>query len=98
MDILDDATLKVIRNIVMPRLPDESYKAFIFGSRTKGTSRPYSDIDVGIMGPKKVPSVNFIDIVQALDDSDIPYRTDVVDFINVSDIFKQNAMRNVISL
>jgi len=98
MGKLDDTIISIIRNIVRARLPDQSYKAFIFGSRATGKSRRYSDIDVGILGPEKVPGAHLTDIEQALDDSDIPYRTDVIDFTNVSDIFKQNAMRNVISL
>ena len=96
--MIDNNTLGVIKKIVELYLPDDSYKAFVFGSRATGSSRLFSDIDLGILGPKSIPSKNYIGLTQALEDSDLPYRTDVVDFSSVSDKFKKQALTKIIEL
>lgn len=96
--MLDDNLIKQIKAIVSSNLPDNSYDAFIFGSRANGNNRKSSDIDLGIMGTKPVSAENYLNLVQAFDDSDIPYRTDVVDFATVSDKFKKQALTKVIKL
>jgi predicted nucleotidyltransferase len=96
--MLDSHTLKTVKEIVGSYLPNSSYNAFIFGSRVTGSNRPFSDIDLGILGPKPLPTKNYISLVQALEDSDIPYRTDVVDFASVSDRFKRQALTKTIAL
>ena len=96
--MLDDKNQIIINNIINSHLPDSSYKAFVFGSRAAGSSRPFSDIDLGILGSKPVPSRNYIELIEALEDSDLPYRADVVDFALVSDKFKKQALANIIEL
>ena len=96
--MLDSNTLKTIKKIVNPHLPNELYKAFIFGSRVTGNNRTFSDIDLGIIGPNSIPSKNYMEMVDELEESDIPYRTDVVDFASVSDKFKKRALAKIIEL
>lgn len=96
--MLDNNTLKTLKSIVSSYLPDNSYYAFLFGSRVTKNNRPFSDIDLGILGPKPLPTKNYANLVQALEDSDIPYRTDVVDFTFVSDKFKKQALVKIFKL
>src|SRR3989344_2679852 len=96
--MLDDGTLNTIKTIVNSYLPDNSYQAFIFGSRATNNNRLFSDIDLGILGSKPLPTKNYVNLVQAFEDSDIPYRTDVVDFTSVSDKFKEQALNKIIEL
>ena len=96
--MLDTSTLKAIRNIVAPLLPDNSYKAFIFGSRAIGTNRAFSDVDLGILGPRPFPSKNYVELTEALDNSDLPFKTDIVDFAAVSDKFREKALAKIIEL
>lgn len=96
--MLDSNTIKSIKNIVEPFLPNNSYKVFIFGSRAAGTNRPFSDIDLGILGLNSLPNKNYIELTQALEESDLPFRTNVVDFTGVSDKFKKKALAKIIKL
>lgn len=90
-----------IRNLVkatVRRHLAEEYKLFVFGSRVVGTNRKFSDLDVGIMGPKPVAAGILVTLKDELDDSDIPYRVDVVDFAKVGQDFKRVALTNHIAL
>jgi predicted nucleotidyltransferase len=82
----------LLKAIVRQHLPDERYQIFIYGSRAEGTNRPFSDVDLGIMGPQPVSNLILSDIEEDLENSDLPYLVDVVDFTQVSDKFKNVAL------
>lgn len=96
--MLDQKTINTIKQIIHRHLPNPSYKYFIFGSRATGTNRQFSDIDLGILGPKSLSAKEYILIKDDLDESDIVYHVDLVDFTNVSANFKQVALNNIINL
>lgn len=96
--MIDKSLLLEIKRIITPYLPDSSYRIFIFGSRAKGTNRPFSDVDIGVLGPKSLPGKNYTDMITALDESDLPYRADIVDFSSVSDTVKKNAMKQTVTV
>lgn len=87
-----------IKTLVTPYLPDDSYSVVLFGSRVKGRNRAFSDVDIGIMGPRPLPGKAYSDIIDALEQSDFPYRVDVVDFSCVSDRVKKNALSYAVPL
>lgn len=91
-------TLAQLKSTLKKHLTGPKYKAFIFGSRASGKHRKFSDLDIGIMGPSKVPASTLIQIQNDLSNSNIPYLTDVVDFSSVTDSFKTKALSNIINL
>lgn len=40
----------------------DGYKIFLFGSRTSGSNKERSDIDIGILGNKKLPTKIFFEL------------------------------------
>jgi len=71
---------------------------FVFGSRASGENSRWSDIDVGVWGEKKMPLEIKFQIEDDLENSDIPYKVDLVDFKNTSKKFRQIALNNFIPL
>ncbi len=96
--MLSSKVTQTIKQIVSQYLPDNSFKIFIFGSRAAGNNRPFSDIDLGINGPRPLSPKEYITLREAFDESDLPYRVDLVDFKQVSDKFKQISLNKVISI
>jgi predicted nucleotidyltransferase len=96
--MLSQNTLNFLKKTVRQYIPDTSYKVFVFGSRATDTNRKYSDIDLGIIGSKAVPSKTYISLENAFEESDLPYRVDLVDFSNVSERFKQISLSSIINL
>lgn len=84
-----------MKKIIANRLDLETYRLFLFGSRAVGQNRRFSDYDLGILGPKKVSATALALISADLDDSEIPYRVELVDFQNVSESFRRVAMKKV---
>ncbi len=96
--MLDSKTVKSLKYIALSNLPNDAFKIFIFGSRAIGNNRQFSDIDLGIDGPRALSPQEFMTLKSAFDESDIPYRVDLVDFKKVSDKFKQVSLCKTINL
>ncbi len=81
-----------IKETIFKYFPPEEYEVFLFGSRAAGNNRKWSDYDIGILGKGKIPYQILTKAENELEDSDIPYRVDIIDFTQVSDKFKSIAL------
>lgn len=86
---------KEIKDIIFRFLDPKKYQVFIFGSRVTGKAKKFSDYDVGIFGKKPIPWRILAAIEEALEESDLPYRVDVVDFSLVTSNFKKIALSKI---
>jgi len=84
-----------IKKIIFQFLNPKEYQVFIFGSRVIGKAKKYSDYDIGIFGKKPVPWHILSAIEEALEESDLPYKIDVVDFHSVASNFKKVALSKI---
>jgi type I restriction enzyme S subunit len=82
---------QIVREILERHVPGFDVRAF--GSRVRGTARPYSDLDLAIFGP----TVLGWDVIAALSDdfatSGLPFRVDVVDGVAASPSFRTILLR-----
>jgi len=91
----DDLFVQKARSILLGYLPKARYRMFLFGSRTTTDHHPYSDIDIGIEGPTRIPMNVLAKIDEALEESDLPVHVDVVDFSRVTPEFSQIAKKTM---
>lgn len=91
-----DKYIEIAKNHVLSLIDKKSTSVFLFGSRADGTFRPDSDIDIGFLGDCKIDYLLFNKIRIALEESNVPYHFDLVDFYSVDDSFKKIAMENII--
>jgi len=84
--------LKIIRNF----LPDVHVLAF--GSRVHGHHKRYSDLDIALKGDRPIEQ-RFLGYIQEhCDQSNIPYKIDIMDYQHLSLEFKEIIDRNAIEL
>lgn len=95
---LDDKTKKILKMVIFKYLNSNEVKVFVFGSRATNTNVKFSDIDLGLISAKKIGYNTVLKIEEELENSNIPYRVDVVDFSKVSDKFKEVASKKVVYL
>ena len=76
----------IVRRALRCHVPDREVLAF--GSRATWTAKDYSDLDLAIMGeePLSLRTVSALD--EALGDSDLPFKVDVVDWARIDDGFR----------
>ena len=81
--------------MVLEELKNEKVKIFLFGSRARGDNFTVSDVDIGY-----IPKDNFDDkkitfLKEKIENSTIPYKVEVVNFNNVSEDFKNEALKDI---
>jgi len=74
-----DSSLAEVRRVVLAGLGPHRARVFLFGSRAVGGAREGSDIDVAILPLEPLPIATLAEIREALEESTIPYRVDLVD-------------------
>jgi uncharacterized protein len=60
-----------------------------FGSRTRGTAKPYWDLDLVIIAEDALPIVTMADLRESLDESDMTIKVDVVDWATTGEAFRE---------
>jgi len=84
-----------LRSMVLAIARGFSCQIFLFGSRARKESRRTSDFDIGVTGlsAKQFGSLKGL-IEEAVEESRIPHRVDVVDFDRVDAAFRDLAERD----
>jgi predicted nucleotidyltransferase len=67
---------------------------FLFGSRIDGTNSTYSDYDIGFFAEINIES-KIIELKETFQNSNIPFKVDLVNFSHVSTEFKKIALAKV---
>jgi type I restriction enzyme S subunit len=79
--------LQIALNILSRIVPECEVRAF--GSRFKWTAKDYSDLDLALVGDGKLPLKKLSAIKIAFEESDLPYRVDVLDWHSISPEFQK---------
>lgn len=80
------ADLKAVQAILRRYIPDREVRAF--GSRVAGKVKPFSDLDLAVMGNEPVPAPILADLKDAFSESDLPFKVDVVDWAETKETFR----------
>lgn len=83
---IDPKHLKLIEDIISEIIPDIEVRAF--GSRVNGNSRKHSDLDLALISCDKLDLKKVLLLSEAFDESDLPFRVDIVDYHRVDMTFR----------
>ena len=72
------AHLAEIRRILMQHVP--GFEVVAFGSRVKGDARPWSDLDLAVLGPTPLHWNELEKLVEAFQESELPFRVEVLEW------------------
>ena len=91
--ILDIQSQTILLTVIKQYIPDT--EIWVFGSRVHGKNlKPFSDIDIVLISSQPIPLSLFTKFCDALEESDIPYKVDVLQwaecFLSLQNIIKQN--------
>lgn len=74
---------KIVRDLLYMHVPER--RVLAFGSRTSGTARKYSDLDLALVGEEPLSLEVFSALSEGFGDSDLPFKVDLVDWAQVDD-------------
>lgn len=64
-------------------------EVWAFGSRAKGTAKPYSDLDLAIITTEPLSLRQGATLADAFADSELPWRVDIVDWATTDPAFRR---------
>ena len=73
----------------VPHLP-----VWAFGSRTKGTAKAFSDLDLAIITDQPLSLEVSASLRDAFSESELPWKVDLVDWASTSESFRKIIMRD----
>lgn len=79
--------LKTVRRILAEHVPDCEVRAF--GSRVTWTAKEYSDLDLAVIGERRLDMDTLRPLREAFEESDLPFRVDVLDWRAISESFQK---------
>ncbi len=73
-----------IITIIQSVLNSQPLEIILYGSRATGKAHPSSDYDIALKSAQLIPQNKLSQIREKMEDSNIPYKIDVVDYAVVS--------------
>jgi type I restriction enzyme S subunit len=81
------ADVHAVQAILQRYIP--AREVWAFGSRVTGNVKPFSDLDLAIIGNDPVPAPILADLKDAFSESDLPFKVDIVDWAETKDNFRK---------
>jgi len=84
--------LLIIKAILKKHFPTCEVRAF--GSRVNGKSKPYSDLDLVVIGLEKIDLKKMFQAEEAFEESVLPFRIDLLDWYAITNSFRKIIEQN----
>lgn len=84
--------LQIVLDLLREIVPE--YEVRAFGSRVSGNPKPFSDLDLALLGPEALPISTRADLQHAFTESDLPWKVDLVDWQSISPEFQNIIQAN----
>jgi len=89
---VSESERKIIEDILKQHVSDCEVR--VFDSRCKGNHKTYSDIDLAIVGRELLDIRKLGELKDAFEESDLPYRADVMDWNAITQAFQTTILRS----
>jgi len=93
---LENKYLAKLKSLVVSSLKEERIKIVLFGSRARKDNDTASDVDIGLIPYGKVDKRKVVLLKEKIEDLNIPYKIEIVDFSETSPDFIKDAMKGAI--
>lgn len=88
--------LQLVLGILAKNIPER--EVWAFGSRVQGRAKPYSDLDLAVIGEQPLSLTVLAALADNFAESDLPIRVDIVDWATTKDNFRQIIARDKVVL
>lgn len=88
---IESRDLEILKAILGRRVPDCEVRAY--GSRINGVAHRGSDLDLAIVGPTRIDPFVLAELGSDLEESDLPFSVDFLDWNAAPDSFREAIAR-----
>jgi predicted nucleotidyltransferase len=96
MKTLEIITIEGLKEAVVEFLKGENVRVFLFGSRARRDHAAASDADIGVVPGAGFHKEKLVLLREFLEGLNIPYKVELVDFSEVSEQFRAEALKDAV--
>jgi hypothetical protein len=85
--------LNYLKKIIAETLQDQPVEVYLFGSWARKEEKRTSDIDIAVSSHSAIPLSKWVELREKIDESELPYRVDLVDLSKVNPSFKEKVKK-----
>ena len=85
--VITPAELAIVRTILLRHVPHR--EVWAFGSRVKGTTKPFADLDLAIISDTALPPGTLASLADDFTESDLPFKVDLLDWTSTEPAFRE---------
>lgn len=93
---LTEQELLIVKTILQDQLA--GIPVWAYGSRTKGTAKRYSDLDLAIITQEPLTFLQLAALENAFSDAELEWKVDILDWASASEEFKRIVLKHYIEL
>ncbi len=93
---LDPKHREIVVRLLGEHVPECEVRAY--GSRVKWKARQHSDLDLAVVGASAASQLALTTLREALEESDLPFRVDVLDWDKIPEEFRQEIDKHYVTL
>ena len=93
---MENKYIAELKKIILDDLQNENVKIILYGSRARGDNHYTADVDIGFIPREKFNTIKITLLREKLENSNIPYKVDIVNLNTVSADFKNEIMKDAI--
>jgi len=94
--LISEQEYQIVQTVLRQCIPQRTVWAF--GSRAGGQPKPYSDLDLAVLGEAALSLSEHAGLADAFSESDLPYKVDIVDWHLIGDDFRRIVQANHIEI
>jgi len=83
----------MLKKVIIEFLKYDNVKVVLFGSRARGDNYISSDVDIGIIPYGKSDKKKFTLLKENVENLNIPYKVEIVDFSEVTESFRRESLK-----
>ena len=92
-----EAVLEMVKKVVLAALEKYDVKIYLFGSWARQSEKRSSDIDIAVGHEGDLPATVLPELRTMLEESNIPYRIDVLDLTLAEDFLRRKVIKEGIA-
>lgn len=85
-----------LRDAVVDFLGNDNVRIFLFGSRARGDNAVASDVDIGVIPGEGFRKEKLALLRELIENLNVPYKVELVDFSEVSEQFRAEALKDTV--
>ena len=93
---MENKYIEKLKQLTLASLDGEKVKVVLFGSRARQEHRRTSDVDIGLIPSGALNKKKLVLLKDKIEELNIPYKVEIVDFSQASLDFKREAMKGAI--